>query len=118
MAIKNHTNKNIIKLFINKETDINQKYYSNNNDRNFNFLEILFKNYIKEYISEILNFFNDKEKILNAFKLNINDSNKNMILEYIPKELIEDDIFGWNLLNYLFWNKRGWKISYLLIFNY
>ena len=52
--------------------------------------------------------------MINTIKLNINDTNSKFFLEIF--EDIEKDIFGWDLLSYLSWNKRNRNINYLLIF--
>ena len=54
--------------------------------------------------------------MINTIKFIINESKSKYFLG-IP-ELKEKDIFVWNLLNYIYWNKRKENMKYLLPFNH
>ena len=109
-------NINIIKLLIDDKTDLNQKDDDGNSS-----LKSLLK-YSEKNIVVILSFFYfyNKDMTVDAMKLILNDSNFKYFLDnpvFIPA-FKEKDSFGWNLSDYLFWNKRFKNINYLLILSY
>ena len=113
---KKCNNINILKLLVDEETDLNKKNCDGYNPFNY----LLEKNYLGKSFFSILSFFYsiDKELMINSLKLCINDENSNYLLKNPVFDKQEKDIYGWNLLNYLFWNKRKRNINYLLIFSY
>ena len=81
-------------------------------------MKLLLKNYSGKKLCLILSYFYlvDKEVTINTIKLIINEENWDFFFEIEPFK--GKDIFGWNVENYLNWNKRKVNINYLLIFSY
>ena len=112
-ALEYKSNANVVKLLITNKTDINQKFENGDTP-----LILLFEKYSEKNIALILSFFNNNNKMFNAIRLFINDSNYNFFMEKVEIiELSKIDIYGWNLLNYLNWNQRNRNINYLLVFS-
>ena len=118
LALKSNYSNTILKLLINKETDINQRNISGES-----LFDILFKKDSKEKIFKILEIIDNfldittVDDIVNIVKLNVDGFNVSFFIKKFP-ELEKKDFTGWNLFNYLFWNKRIKNLNYLMIFNY
>ena len=108
IALENKYNLSIIKLFIYKNTQIDEKT-----------LIYLCDNYSIEDIKNFFILFNFSPKnILYILKSTFDLSKLTLALK--GSIIIEEkkDSFGWNIFNYLIWKNKMRRIDYLLIYNY
>ena len=102
--------KNIIKLFLNKET-----IYKKNKKKD-SALTYLLKKYPFELFKRHFNLFEKFITFNQLIKFEIEKEKLSLILKLKP-ELRNKDFFNWSFLDYVFSKNRMQKIKYLLIFS-